>query len=239
MNGEATMLGLPEWDLTDLYSTPDSKAFAADMAKAAADSKAFAAKWRGKLGTADGSALARALVDYEALSDLLGRVGSFAQLHYVGNTTDPARAKFYGDVNSKLTEMSTDLLFFELELNRIDDATLETAMKVPALAHYRPWIDNLRKEKPYQLEDKIEQLFLEKSQTGAGALNRLFDETMASLRFHVEGEELTLEPTLNLMQSPDEAKRKAGSDALAKVFGENLRLVYADHQYAGQGQGYF
>ncbi len=218
------MQGLPEWNLADLYPTPQSKEFAADMAKAAADSKAFAAKWRGKLGTADGAELASALKDYEALSDLIGRAGSFAQLHYVGDTVDPARAKFYGDVNSKLTDMSTDLLFFELELNRIDDASLENAMKVPALAHYRPWVDNLRKEKPFQLDDKIEQLFLEKSQTGAGALNRLFDETMASLRFHVDGQELTLEPTLNLMQSPDEAKRKAGSDALAKVFGENLRL---------------
>jgi oligoendopeptidase F len=224
MDGAATTKGLPEWNLADLYPAPDSKDFAADMEKGASLSKAFAANWQGKLGTSDGAALASALKDYEVLSDLLGKVGSYAQLHYVGNTTDPARAKFYGDVNSKLTDMSTDLLFFELELNRIEDAALETAMKVPALAHYRPWIENLRKEKPYQLDDKIEQLFLEKSQTGAGALNRLFDETMASLRFHVDGQELTLEPTLNLMQSPDEAKRKAGSEVLAKVFGENLRL---------------
>ncbi len=224
MDGAATTNGLPEWNLADLYPAPDSQDFAVDMEKGAALSKAFAANWRGKLGASDGAALASALKEYEELSDLLGRVGSYAQLYYVGNTTDAARAKFYGDVNSKLTEMSTDLLFFELELNRIDDAALEKAMKVPALAHYRSWVDNLRKEKPYQLDDKIEQLFLEKSQTGAGALNRLFDETMASLRFHVDGQELTLEPTLNLMQSPVEAKRKVGAEALAKVFGENLRL---------------
>ena len=116
------------------------------------------------------------------------------------------------------------LLFFELEMNRIDDAALEAAMKVPALGHYRPWIANLRMEKPYQLDDKLEELFLEKSQTGAAAFNRLFDETMASLRFEVDGETLTLEPALNLMQSPDEAKRKAGALALAKTFKENLRL---------------
>ena len=116
------------------------------------------------------------------------------------------------------------MIFFELELNRIDDTALETAMQVPALAHYRPWIDNLRMEKPYQLDDRIEELFLEKSQTGAGAFNRLFDETMAALRFAVDGEQLSLEPTLNLMQSPDEAKRKAAALALAKTFTENLRL---------------
>jgi oligoendopeptidase F len=215
---------LPEWNLADLYASPDAPEFAADLAAGERDAKAFAERYRGKLAGFSGEALGAALREYEALSERLGKVGSFAQLHYVGDTTDPKRAKFYGDVSQKLTEISTLLLFFELELNRIEDAALEDKMKAPALAHYRPWIENLRKEKPYQLDDKIEELFLEKSQTGFGAFNRLFDETMADLRYTVEGEELTLEPALNLLQHPDEAKRKAGSDALAATFKKNLRL---------------
>jgi oligoendopeptidase F len=224
MSATPKLADLPEWNLADLYASPDSKAFADDLARSAELAKEFAAAWRGRLSGLSGADLAKAIEGYEALSDLIGRVGSYAQLHYVGDTTDAVRAKFYGDVSDKLTAISTDLLFFELELNRIDDGALAEAMKVPSLAHYKPWIDNLRMEKPYQLEDKIEQLFLEKSQTAAGAFNRLFDETMAALRFHVDGEELTLEPTLNLMQSPDETKRKAGAEALAKVFGANVKL---------------
>ena len=215
---------LPEWNLADLYAAPDAPEFAADMKKGEELSKAFAGKYRGKLASLSGGELAEALKDYEAISDLLGRTGSYAQLYYVGDTTDAQRGKFYGDVSAKLTEISTLLLFFELELNRIEDKALETAMQTPALAHYRPWIENLRKEKPYQLDDKLEELFLEKSQTSAAAFNRLFDETMAGLRFEVDGEKLTLEPTLNLIQNPDEAKRKAGALALAKTFGENLKL---------------
>ncbi len=215
---------LPEWNLADLYAAPEAPEFATDMKKGEELSKAFAQKYRGKLASLSGGELAEALKDYEAISDLLVRTGSYAQLYYVGDTTDSKRGKFYGDVSAKLTEISTLLLFFELELNRIEDAVLEKAMEVPALAHYRPWIENLRKEKPYQLDDKLEELFLEKSQTSAAAFNRLFDETMAALRFEVDGETLTLEPTLNLMQSPDEAKRKAGDLALAKTFGENLKL---------------
>ena len=215
---------LPEWNLTDLYVAPDAPEFAADMKKGEELAKAFATQYRGKLASISGAALAEALKTYEAVSDLLGRTGSYAQLHYVGDTTDPKRGKFYGDVSAKLTEISTLLLFFELEMNRTDGAALEQAMETPALGHYRPWIDNLRMEKPYQLDDKLEELFLEKSQTGAAAFNRLFDETMASLRFAVDGETLTLEPTLNLMQDKDEAKRRAGAEALAKTFTDNLRL---------------
>jgi oligoendopeptidase F len=215
---------LPEWNLADLYAGPDDPKFAADFDRAADWARKFSARWQGRLVAAAGDDLAAAVADYEQLSDLMGRIGSYAQLYYVGDTTDAARAKFYGDANARMTEIASALLFFELELNRIDDAALAEKMKNPALAHYRPWIDNLREEKPYQLEDRIEQLFLDKSQTAAGAFNRLFDETMAGLRFTVGKEEMTLEPTLALMQNADKKKRKAAATALAKTFGENQRL---------------
>ena len=163
---------------------------------------------------------------YEALADRVGRLGSYAGLLYAANQADPERAKFYGDVNEKLTAMWTDLLFLELELNQIDEAVLEAALEHPELSRYRPWFEDLRKEKPYQLSEEIERLFTEKSQTGAGALNRLFNETMSSLKFEVAGhaEPLGLEATLNLMSEQDGKKRQAGAEALAKVFKDNLRL---------------
>jgi oligoendopeptidase F len=226
----APQLGpLPEWNLGDLYESGDSPAFKDDLKKARSVAEAFADRYKGKLAematAADGGErLAQSLKDYEALDELLGRIGSYAQLFYVGDTTDPKRAKFYGDVTQALTDISVLLVFFELELNRIADATMEAALKTPALARYRPWIDDLRKERPYQLDDRLEQLFQEKSVTGYSAWNRLFDETMADLKFTVEGQELLLEPTLNLLLDPDQDKRRAAADALAATFRANLRL---------------
>jgi oligoendopeptidase F len=220
---------LPEWNLDDLYPGPRSKELAADLERATREAKAFAESWRGKLAEIaatpeGGETLGRAVKQYEALSDLLGRIGSYATLYYVGDTTDSERAKFYGDIQQKLTDISTRLLFFELELNRVDDEPMDRALAAPALARYRPWIDDLRKERPHQLEDRIEELFHEKALTGWTAWNRLFDETMSALRFNVEGEELSLEPTLKLLLEPEEAKRKAAAEALAATLGENLRL---------------
>jgi len=126
-------------------------------------------------------------------------------------------------VQERVTTASTHLLFFTLELNRLDDAKLEAAMQDQALAHYRPWIEDVRKDQPYQLEDRVEQLFHEKSVTGFSAWNRLFDETIASLRFKVGSKSLAIEPTLNLMRDPSAAMRKAASQALAKTFKEHLR----------------
>jgi oligoendopeptidase F len=220
---------LPQWRLEDLYENPQSPLFSSDMLRASDEARAFARRYRGNLemlanGPESGERLFEAVRGYEALQDLMGRLMSYASLLYAGDTSDPVRAKFYGDAQEKITDISGDLLFFELELNRIADSLLEAAMRDSPLAHYRPWLDDIRKERPHQLADEIERLFLEKSVTGAAAWNRLFDETVASLRFAFEGEELTLEPLLSKLQDPDANKREAAAHALAQTLGANLRL---------------
>jgi oligoendopeptidase F len=220
---------LPQWRLTDLYESMASPRFAADLERAEREAKAFQERWRGKLAAIAaspeaGDTLAEAVRGYEALQDLIGRVMSYASLLYASDTSDAARAKFYGDAQERVTALAGDLLFFELELNRLDDGALKAAMAAPPLAHYRPWLEDIRKEKPHQLADDLEQVFLEKSVPGAAAWNRLFDETMASLRFDVDGERLTLEPTLARLQDPDATKRETAAKALAATLGANLRL---------------
>jgi len=219
---------LPEWDLADLYSVIDAPEVGRDLQKMDADCVAFETDYKGKLSerTAQedgGRWLAEAVKRYEAIDDLAGRLGSYAGLVHAGDSVDPAISKFYGDVTERLTAASIHLLFFPLELNRIEDALIERALETPELAHYRPWIEDLRKDKPYQLEDRVEQLFHEKSQSGYTAWNRLFDQTISSLRFKIGGKELAIEPALNLMQDRDGAKRKAAAEALAKTFKANER----------------
>jgi oligoendopeptidase F len=218
---------LPEWELDDLYPGMDSQAVRDAFAEAAKRAQAFRQACQGRLAemaAGGGAALGRAVADYEAMQELIGRIMSYAGLLYAGDTSDPIRAKFYGDAQDKITTISTDLLFFELELNRIEDAVMEEALGDPDLGRYRPWIEDLRKEKPHQLDDRSEQLFHEKSVTGRSAWNRLFDDTMSALRFTVDGRELGIEATLNLLVNPDEARRRQGHEALAKTLGDNIRL---------------
>src|SRR3954470_8715637 len=196
---------LPEWNLADLYSGIDAAEIARDLRKMDAECTAFEADYKGRLaeriaGDDGGHWLAEAVKRYEAIDDLAGRLGSYAGLVHAGDSVDPDISKFYGDVSERLTAASVHLLFFGLELNRIHDALIERAMQTPELAYYRPWIEALRKDKPYQLEDRVEQLFHENSQSGYAAWNRLFDQTISGLRFKVGGRELAIEPTLNLLQ---------------------------------------
>lgn len=225
----ASTLGeLPEWDLSHLYPGVGSPELKSDLERALAEAQALAERYRGKLADLaaqpDGSeTLAEAVQRYEGLSDLLGRIGAYAGLVYSGDTTDPQRAKFYGDTQDKVNAAITELLFFELELNRIAPELMAKVAGEAPLAHWKPWIDDLARDKPHQLDDQIEALFHEKSMTGAAAWNRLFDETIASLRFTVDGEELTLELTLNKLQDSNGEVRRKAAEALSTVFRKELR----------------
>src|SRR5207247_3315423 len=219
---------LPEWNLADLYSGIDAPEITRDLTRLDTECVAFETDYKAKLAQhtvqeGGGKWLAAAIKRYEAIEDLAGRLGSYAGLVHAGDSVDPAISKFYGDISERLTNASVHLLFFALELNRVDDAVIERAMQTPELGHYRPWIEDLRKDKPYQLEDRVEQLFHEKSQSGYAAWNRLFDQTISGLRFKVGGKELAIEPALNFLQDRDGAKRKAAGEALAKTFKANER----------------
>jgi oligoendopeptidase F len=219
---------LPEWNLSDLYSGIGAPEVARDLDTLDAECVAFESDYKGQLaertaGEGGGLWLAGAVKRYEAIDDLAGRLGSYAGLVHAGDSIDPVISKFYGDVSERLTNASLHLLFFTLELNRVDDAVIENAMRTAELAHYRPWIEDQRKDKPYQLEDRIEQLFHEKSQSGYSAWNRLFDQTISSLRFKVSAKELAIEPTLSFLQDRDGTRRKAAAEALAKTFKANER----------------
>jgi oligoendopeptidase F len=227
-NKPSKAVRLPEWNLADLYAGIAAPEVVRDLQAMDTDCIAFETDYKGKLAEhaarEDGGVwLAEAVKRYEAIDDLAGRLGSFAGLVHAGDSVDPAISKFYGDISERLTAASTHLLFFPLELNRIDDEAIERAMQAAELGHYRPWIEDLRKDKPYQLEDRVEQVFHEKSQTGYSAWNRLFDQTISSLRFKVAAKELAIEPTLNLLQDRDGKKRRAAADALAKTFKANER----------------
>ena len=216
---------LPTWDLNDLYPGRDSQALKADLAKAdkAADALALAAK--GKIAKLDGDALATAIRDYEALQDRIGRMYAYASLSYAADMADPAVGRFYQDMQEKLNAVTTKLLFLTLELNKLGDAALEAKLKQSKkLAHYGPWLRDLRLYRPHQLDDELERLLHEKEVAGRSAWNRLFDETMAGLRFKIGAEELTAEQTLHRLSEADPARRKAAAKSLSKVFKQNIRL---------------
>lgn len=215
---------LPNWDLSHLYSGPDAPELDSDLNWALERSKAFREAYEGRLAELDGDKLGRAVGEYEEIAERLHKAMSFAQLLFASNVENPEHGRFYQTLTERVTVISTETLFFTLELNRIDDAVLDKQLKAPGAAHYAPWIRDVRVYRPHQLSDEAERLLHEKSVTGRAAWNRLFDETLAGLRFPFDGKELPLSDTLNFLSDKDGEKRRKAAKALGQVLGANLRL---------------
>ena len=223
---------LPDWDLTDLYDSPDSPALTADLADVEAKVKHFANRYQGKLDSLSAADLLDCVTTYEAIDITAGRIMSYAGLRYYQNTMDSDRAKFMADMQDKITISTTPLVFFSLEFNRLDEAHLARLLaENAALARYKPVFDRMRAMRPHQLSDEMETYLHDASVVGASAWNKLFDETMAGLMFDVAGEEepLPLEATLNLLTDADRTKREAAARALAVVFDKHIKLFARVH----------
>jgi oligoendopeptidase F len=205
---------LPKWDLSDLYPSPDSPQVAADLDAAERAAKDFAADHAGRLADLSGAALASAIAEYERIDERLGRLISYAQLLFAADSTDAAIARFYQGITERVTTISSQLIFFSLELNRLDDAVLEQKLAQPALARWRPFLRDLRVFRPHQLSDELEKLLHEKEVTGRSAWSRLFDETVAAMRIPVQGEQLTVSAALNKLSDADRAVREAAARAV-------------------------
>ncbi|UPY37764.1 M3 family oligoendopeptidase [Sediminicoccus sp. KRV36] len=217
--------GLPSWDLSDLYKAPDDAALGADLARAEDEARAFQSRLSGQLAALSGDALAEALMEYERIEEVLGRVMSFAQLLFSGDAQNGENGRFYQTMQERVTQISSHLVFFTLEMNHVEESVLEAKLKSsPALARFRPWLRDLRVWLPHQLSDEMERLLHEKEVTGRAAWNRLFDETMANMTVTVSGEELCVSAALNKLSDSDRAVREAAAKGVSEAFGSRIRL---------------
>ena len=214
---------LPGWDLSDLYPGPRSDEVRRDLEQAAAAAEALHEEFAGRVGDLDGEILADLIARYEAIKETLERLTSYAYLVYCTAMDDAETAQFFQTVREETTATESRLLFLTLELNRIEDDALADKLKAPALARYAPWVRDVRAFRPFQLSDEVERLLLEKQVAGRAAWMRLFDETMAALRFPVRGEALGSAEALNLLSDKDRDVRREAAQALGTVLGENVR----------------
>ncbi len=215
----------PPWNLGDLYASPEDARIEEDLAACAGAAAALETDFKGKLAQLSGDALAGMLERYEALEERLGRVYSYASLLFAAHRDDPIIGRFFQMVQERGNDITTRLLFVTLELNKLEDAALALRLEQsPALARLKPWLDQVRSYRPHQLDDEIERVLHEKYITGRSAWVRLFDETLAALRFPLDGKDLTNAEIFDKLSSKDRTVREAAGTSIAGVLEKNSRL---------------
>jgi oligoendopeptidase F len=223
---EQSQLGdLPEWNLSDLYSNPSAKEIGRDLKSVEQLSHDFASKYEKKLSELSAPELVICLKAQEKITGLMGRLMSFAALRYYQETTDVSRTKFLSDIQDKITDFSSKIIFFSLEFNTLDNSHLKSMLiENSELARYQTAFDRMRAMKPYQLSDELEKFLHEQSVVGSTAWNRLFDETIIGLKFNINKNDLSLEEVLNQFTDATRKNRKKAAKSLSNVLGKNITL---------------
>ncbi len=213
--------GLPEWNLQDLYTGQDAPELETDLLDAEAKAIAFHKAYQGKLASLNGLELASAIEAYEVLLDITSRVMSFAQLLHATHSMDQSIGQFFQTIQERVNAITSQVLFFALELNVLDDEVIEAQLAVPEAARYASWVFNSRVMRPHQLTESEEKLLHDKEVVGRSAWVRLFDETLAHLRFELDGHDEPLTKVLDQLTDNNSIKRKAAGHALAHSLREN------------------
>ena len=222
--GGGAVAELPMWDLSDLYPGVGSAELRADLEAAERRAVAFAGAFEGRLAELPAEALAAAIGEYQGIEEIFGRVMSYASLQYAQDGTDAVFGQFYQSMSERVTTISARLIFFTLELNKLDETVLDAKLTDPAMARWAPWLRDLRVFRPHQLDDIVEKLLHEKEVTGRSAWHRLFDESIAGLKVPVGEEALTVSDALNRLSDPDRARRQDAFEAIGRTFAANIKL---------------
>ncbi len=215
---------LPSWDLSDLYSAPDAPELNDDLSTVAREAGDFAGRYKGKIADLTPEQFGEAIQAYENLVETMHRIGSYAQLLYAANVSDPETGRFYQTIHEKVTDISTETLFFTLEINRLEDDAFAALLGDEDVSRYAPWLRDVRMFRDHELSDDLEQVLHQKSVTGRSAWSRLFDETMADMRITIADEELTLADTLNRLSDKEAEVRRDAAKALGGKLTSQVRL---------------
>ena len=215
---------LPVWNLGDLYSSINSRKILKDLNLIEKLSKSFSKKYEGKVTKLSAIKLLKAIEEIEKIDEIMDKILSYAHLLVSENIENEKNKIFFQQMQEKITKFSSMLIFFTLELNQISDKKIKIFFKEKKLIKYKNWIINRRSFKPYQLDKKLEKLLQDKSLTSSSAWIRLFDDTIAALRFPFKNKLLSSAEILNFLSDNKSSTRKAAAKSVGKTLGKNINL---------------
>jgi oligoendopeptidase F len=219
----ARKASLPVWDLSHLVPKPAERNIQKALLQASGAAAAFQKKYRGELDALSPEAFGAAIREYEHLMEGLSRVYNYTNLNRATKLNDPEAGKLHQGVLEKYNDITTGLLFFRLGINKLSDKNLAKKLKDKTVRRYKPFLDQVRAFRPYQLSDEVEKVLHERGVTASPAWVRMFDETVAKLRFNVDGKDLTETEVFQQMISHEAKTRKKAAKAVEKTFGDNIQ----------------
>jgi oligoendopeptidase F len=227
MSDKKKTLKQSRWSLADLYPSGDSK----EMEKAVKDLEGRVAAFekhrsilKKDIKPAD---FMRVIKDLEWISNLIQRIGGYAELWFTENTQNQSAQTLVARMEQLSAELSNRILFFNLWWKSLNEKAAKSLMK--DTGDYRYWLEEIRHSKPYTLSEAEEKIINIKDITGSRALTMLYDSFtnryMFKLTLDGKEKEVTRGELMTHVRSSDANLRKAAYQELYRVYGNDSPIL--------------
>ncbi|MBC7970398.1 MAG: oligoendopeptidase F [Verrucomicrobia bacterium] len=239
-----------EWNLSDLYQGFDDPRLAQDLAELEQSAAAFRQTYRGKVSELTPDAIAACLQELEAIAQTSGYLYAFPALVFSADTRNAEAKQMQDKVLEAITGIENQLLFFDLELKKLDDAKFRALEAAPVLQTYRHYFYNIAKFRPYTLSEEVEQTRNQDSLTGRQAFIQLRSVHLGEQEYEPvttpDGKTASTDAELSaLLFHPDRDVRYNAYASVRNVmqqhnslYGYILNSVAQDHKLENQMRGH-
>lgn len=217
---------LPTWDLSDLYAAPDDAKIENDMEAVRRRAAAFAETYRDGIDRADlePARLKEALEEYEDIIRTQYKPQAYAQLLFSTDTRAAERGALLQKTQEFGSTVNTHLVFFELEISRMPQAAYERVAADEALAPYRHFLEQVRRQAEHNLSEPEEKILVETSSSRGSAFGRLFTEVQGRTRYDLDDGEVSQEELLAKLYDPERGVRRAAATSLSAGLKDNAHV---------------
>ncbi len=222
---------LSGWDLSELLPEPSEAVFAAWLAEIDAAAAAFEGRRASLDPMMNPTELLAILREYEALNNRMMVISGYASLWFYADTGSQEALTYRNRVRQASTAVSNRILFFTLWWRGLPDD--EAWRLLPSDSEhggdYRHYLQDLRRFKPFTLDEKSEQIINTKDENGIGAVMTLYSMLTNRLEFTLEvnGESrrLTRDELMSHAFSPHPELRAAAYQELYRVYAQEANIL--------------
>ena len=218
------------WDLSELLPEATEAVIHERLDRLERDVSAFEAQRASLSPEMDPALLVELAGQYEKLVEQVYTLSAYGSLWFSEDTQSTAALSFRNRMQQALTGIQNRSLFFDLWWKSLDDdeaaALMPSAERYP---DYRHHLTDLRRTKPYTLDEKAEQIVNIKDANGMDALMTLYEMLTSRLEFTIEvdgqTQTLTRDVLMSYAHSPRAELRAAAYQELYRVYGRDSNIL--------------
>lgn len=218
------------WDLSELLPEASEEMLVERLASLEVMVQSFEGSRDGLSAEMGQAALLEVARQYEALVAQVDVLAAYGYLWFAADTQDQNALDFKNRIEQVLTDVQNRVLFFSLWWKQLDDESADALLPADSEhADVHHFLQNLRRLRPFTLEEHSEQLINLKDADGMDAVLTLYSMLTNRLEFQLEvdGEQrsLTRDQLVANVYSPDPDLREATYRELFRGFESEATLL--------------